>query len=425
VPLLVEQLRSADKPAFAIGLRTARELPGREVTDALVAELGRAAPDRQALLALALADRGDAAALPALLQAAANGPTRGRIAAIRVLARLGKASCVPLLLEAAMADDEELSNAAAVALVDLPGKDVDDDLVARLSKAQGKPRLVLIQLVGERHVMSAAAVLLKAADDPDGQVRVAAIAALGPTIESRALPILIARAIDAQKPEEAKAAEAALRSACPRMADREACAAQLTAAISKSPTPVKSAFLEILGAVGGAKALETVASAAKDADPQIQDVASRLLGEWMTADAAPQLLDLAKTSTNEKFKTRALRGYIRVARQMDLPRPQRIAMCRDALAAAWRDDEKKLVLQVLARNPAPASLAMSVECLESAGLKDEAAKAAVTIAEKIAKANPAAVAEAMNKVIQAGPSEDLVKRAKELVRPAGKKARAE
>ena len=31
---LVEQLRSADKACFALGLRVARELPGREVTDA-------------------------------------------------------------------------------------------------------------------------------------------------------------------------------------------------------------------------------------------------------------------------------------------------------------------------------------------------------------------------------------------------------
>ncbi len=35
IPLLVEQLKSADKGMFNIGLTTARELPGREVTEAL------------------------------------------------------------------------------------------------------------------------------------------------------------------------------------------------------------------------------------------------------------------------------------------------------------------------------------------------------------------------------------------------------
>jgi len=137
VPLLVEQLQSADKDYFAIGLRTARELAGREVTDALVAVLGKAAPERQALLILALADRGDAPALPAVLQAAKNGPAEVRIMALRVMKRLGNASYLPVLLEAALDEHEGLAQTAAEVLEELPGKDVDDDLAARLTKAEG------------------------------------------------------------------------------------------------------------------------------------------------------------------------------------------------------------------------------------------------------------------------------------------------
>lgn len=59
IPLLIEQLRSQDKEKLGIGLRTARELPGRDVTEALAAELNRLSPDRRPLLLLALADRRD------------------------------------------------------------------------------------------------------------------------------------------------------------------------------------------------------------------------------------------------------------------------------------------------------------------------------------------------------------------------------
>ena len=422
IPLLVEQLRSADKALLAVGLRTARELPGREATDALVAEMGRAAPDRQGLLALALADRGDAAALPALLQAAASGPDRARIVAIRVLARLGNASCVPVLLEAALADDEDLSQTAVAALADLPGKDVDDDVAARLTKTQGKARLVLIQLAGERRIAAAAPALLKAADDPDGQVRVVAITALGSTIAFSDLPILIARAVNPQKADEAKAAEVALRSACPRMADREACAEKLIAAMPQAPVAVKCAFLEILGAMGGAKALAAVGAAAKDPAPEIQDVGTRLLGDWMTADAAPALLDAAKTAADAKYKTRALRGYLRIARQLDVPLAQRIAMCREASQLCQRDDERKLVIEVLRRYPCAEGLSLVVPHLQSAGLKAEASKAAVSIAEKIAPKEPAAVAEAMKQVLQAGGDPDVTARAKALLNRASKRS---
>ncbi|MHC4301827.1 MAG: HEAT repeat domain-containing protein [Planctomycetota bacterium] len=50
IPLLVEQLRSQDNERLGVGLRTARELSGRDVTEALAAELDRLAPDRRPLL---------------------------------------------------------------------------------------------------------------------------------------------------------------------------------------------------------------------------------------------------------------------------------------------------------------------------------------------------------------------------------------
>ena len=56
-----------------IGLGVARELEGRDVTAALLTELNEAAPERQALIMLAMADRGDRQALPTLLKSAESG----------------------------------------------------------------------------------------------------------------------------------------------------------------------------------------------------------------------------------------------------------------------------------------------------------------------------------------------------------------
>ncbi len=69
----------------------------------------------------------------------------------------------------------------------------------------------------------------------------------------------------------------------------------------------------------------------------------------MTIDAAPVLLDLAKTSSSEKYRVRALRGYIRIARQFTMTEPERIAMCQKALATATQPAEQKLVLEILAQ----------------------------------------------------------------------------
>jgi HEAT repeat protein len=383
VPLLIEQLKSPDKAAFAVGLRVARELAGREVTDALLAELGRMTQERQGLLILALADRGDTAVLGAVLQAAKSGPHQARLAAVRVLQRLGNASCLPVLLNAAMETNNELSQTALAVLAEMPGKDVDDDLAARLAKAEGKARQVLIQLAGRRSIAAATPALLRAADDPDAATRAAALTALGATVEFRDLPVLIVRLVHPQNPEDAAAAQKALSAACQRMPDPEACAQKLVAAMSQAPLPAKCRCLEILTAVGGAQALAAVAAAARDANPEIQDAASRLLGEWMNVDAAPVLLDLAKTAADEKYKIRAVRGYIRLARQFTMPDADRARMCRIAMETAQRDAEKKLVLEVLERYPSGDTLQLALEAAKIPALKNDAAAIAMVIAQRV------------------------------------------
>jgi len=418
VPLLAQQLKSTDKALFGIGLRVARELPGPKVTEALVAELGKATPDRQVLLILALADRGDATMSPAVFEAAKSGPNNVRIAAIRLLQRQGDASCVPVLLEAAMNADVELSQTAATALAGLPGKEVDADLVARLSKAAGEIRTILIEVAGQRRIEAALPALLMAAEDSDGQVRAAALVALGSVVSLRDLPVLIQRAVKPRDPQDAKAAEDALRAACIRMPDREACAEKLTAALSRADVAAKCRLLGALGAMGGQKALQAVAAAGKDASPDIQDVASRALGEWMSVDAGPALLDMAKTAGDDKYKIRALRGYIRLARQLNLPAETRLAMFRTAMEVAQRNEEKQLALDILTRIPSTATLQLAVLRLGDPALKDAAADAAVKIAGKVVGPEPKAVADAMQKVVESGIGGNTGNRAKQLLERA-------
>ena len=178
-------------------------------------------------------------------------------------------------------------------------------------------------------------------------------------------------------------AQKALRTACVRMPDREACAAQLDAAIAKAPAPTRSILLEILGEVGGTKALATIGAAVKGSDPELQDTGSRVLGEWMTVDAAPVLLDLAKTAPSDKYQVRALRGYIRLARQFVMPDQQRAEMCQNALDASSRLAEQQLVLTVLERYPSPETLKVAIAARQVPALKDDATRVSLAIIQKL------------------------------------------
>jgi hypothetical protein len=88
------------------------------------------------------------------------------------------------------------------------------------------------------------------------------------------------------------------------------------------------------------------------------------------------------------------------------------------MKAAKRPDEKKLALEVLGRYPTAKGLALAAGAASEEEVRGEAGAAAIAIAEKTLKQNPAAVAEAMKQVIAAGGDPKVVNRAKALLKQA-------
>ena len=418
LPLLAEQLKSPDKKRFALGLKLTRELSAPEVTDILLAELGQAAPARQSLLLMALADRADPQARDALVRAAQHGSVELRIASLRGLKKVGDRSCGPVLIAAAMEEDARVSEPAVEVLADLPGKEIDELVIARLQSGAGKNRLALIDLAGRRHIEAAASILLKLADDPDPSIRSAALSALGATISVQDLPLLIVRVADDNQPEEAQAAVVALHAACRRTSHGEAATVKVLEAIASAKSPAKSVLLGVLVTLGSEQGLKAVADAAKDAQPEIRRAGYRALGEWPTADAGPVLLDLVKTG-DPSLKIGALRGYIRIARQFNIPDGPRMAMFREIMTLAERDDERRLALDILKQVRTAESLSTAAKYLDQPPLCDAAATVAITISEKLLASNPNEVAAAMKQVVQSAANKDLVEKARGLLSRTG------
>jgi HEAT repeat protein len=382
VPLLVEAIRGSDYALAAAAVRSAMELPGPEVTDALLAELPKAAKERQGLLILALADRHEPRVLPAVLKAAQSSDGQLRILAFRALKRVGDGSCVPSLVDAAAKGDAEVSRAAMESLESLQDKSVDDRLTARLSESQGKMRMVLIELAGRRRMAAAIPALWRAADDADTAVRVAALASLGAVIETADLPKLIARMAVTKDAGEAAALDKALRDVCLRAKDRDVAAAKLAASLATANGSVKARLLDTLNVVGGTASLNVVAAAARSSDAELRDAAFRVLGQWKSVDAAPVLLDLHKTVSDKRLKAGAIRAYIRIARQFDMPADRRAAMCRTVLEVAENDSDKRLVLEVPLRYPSEPMRAIAMQAAEVPALKDEASLVLMGMASK-------------------------------------------
>jgi HEAT repeat protein len=419
VPLLLEQLRTADRDTAALALRVARELPGRDVTVALVAGLSFLPAGKQALLVQAIGDRGDPSALPAVLDAIKNGAPEVRMAAIRALPKIGDASSVPALLDAAAQKDLELAEAARTCLSTLPGQSVDTALVAKVNAGEQKTRQAAIDAVARRRVASAVPELFKASSDAEPAVRVAAVKALGDTVGLSDFSALADLLGTARNADEFSAVEGALSAACLRLPDKEACARKLLAVLAQAGAEAKRALLHVLSQAGGPEALQAVRAAAQGTNAQVRDTAIRALTDWANIGAAPDLLQLIRAGDNPVHRALAFRGYVRLAREPETAADARLKMLSEAMALAQNTDDRKLVLGALGEVATVEALDFAAKQLATPELADEAGAAAVKIATALGDAQKQKAIEALQQVQRSAKAKPVLDGASRQLRRLG------
>ncbi|MDQ1301552.1 MAG: hypothetical protein QG637_1474, partial [Chloroflexota bacterium] len=193
IPLLVKQLKGQDNALLAAAWRAARELPGTKVTKALAAEVGKLPADKEVLLIQVLGDRGDKAALPAVLVAAKSAAAEVRVAALQVLPRIDdNGASLPVLLAAVTAGKSAAEAEAALSgLSQMGGADTNAKILAALPKVQPAMRAKLIGVLGARRAENARGELFKLAAGTDAETSKAAFRALALVSRPSDLPELI------------------------------------------------------------------------------------------------------------------------------------------------------------------------------------------------------------------------------------------
>ncbi|MHA1600683.1 MAG: HEAT repeat domain-containing protein [Alphaproteobacteria bacterium] len=418
IALLQEHLRSNDYILFSAACQAALEMADSEVTRALTAEVSQMPADNQILVIWTLGKRGDAAALPALTALAKKGPKNVRIEAIKAFPQIGDGSAVPVLVELIADNDRQISQNAQEALAAMPGREAHAAVMAMLDGRDTDKRLTAMELIGRRRMTRSIPAMLKAAEDANPQIRPEAIRRIGELGGPAEISPLLDVLMRLSASRDLSALERALSAVCTRTDNPQSNTDKLTRLLSRASPGQKSILLQVLGVIGGPDALEAVRKAANDSNSQVRTAAVRSLCGWKTADAAPDLLKLAKTSTDRAGKTAALRGYISLVRDENLATADKLAICKQAAELIQRNQETKLLLGVLGNVPSLEALSMAMAHLDDATTKLEASFAAVAIGEKIVGRHPKEVRNALQKVLKATNNRDVTRRARQTLQKA-------
>ncbi len=415
---LLAALAGEDAGLRDMAARIISETKGADLTARYAAALPGLSPDGQIALVRALAGRGDTAARSAVVQATYSPDKNVKTAAVKGLAAIGCAADVALLTNLLSGDDSDVAATARATLATIEGGDVDEAIAGFLASTPAAVQTKLLGLLLDRRAAQALPMAVEQVASGDAAVREAALrtlAALG-TVENA--PLIITAIDTAPDAAARSAAENALGSLCARCGD-ESLPVVITA-MGCSKIESRTALLRAIGRAGGAKALECVVQSLNDPDETFRNEALRELSEWPTADAAPQLLEQAR-SDQENRHVLGLRGYIRLARAGTDP-AAKAAMLTTAMELTRKPEEQWQVLAAWGTLKTAQSLDALLPFLKDAQVKNEAGSAIITVSTELAKAGGDAktrAADALKAVADACDNQAVVDNAKRVLAGLG------
>lgn len=417
IKMVIDALKSPDPEMQTGAIAIVREIPGPEVTKALAQELPNLGATAQVQLISALADRGDALALSAVIEAGKSQDESVRIASLKAIGQLGNASSVAVLADRAATSKGAEQKAARESLYRLRSTEVDAAILQSLVSAKAEVKAELVTAIGERNIANSVETLLKTARDEDRKVRVESLKVLKIVGKPEDLPAMVNLLLEIKGEADRTEAEKTIAVVAHKIEDKTRQAAAALAVLPNvKDTPNRASLLRVLGRIGDSSALPTLRAALGNREPEIQDATIRALSDWPTSEPVPDLLKVAQTAENARYKVLALRGFVRLlGLESGRSAEETIDLYKKAMDLAGDAQEKKRVLSGLASARSVAALNMVAAYLDDLALHQEAESAAVQIAQGTYGADPQRTREVLAKVIQVTRQDAVRQQAQNLV----------
>lgn len=404
IKMVVGFLADSDKDIRSLAFDQIRNAaPGEAATKRFAANLPKLSTTAQIGLLGALADRGDKAAKPAVLELldSRNDPSL-RAAAMGALGKLGDATDCPKLIGWLSEGDDSIKKAAREALVQIRGKDVSTEIATAIPAVVSTNQIALIEILTSRRALDTIPTLLELAVGKDQKLRAAAMASLGQLAGPEHVGGMTAGVLQAAKGAERAAAEKNLMFVCNRIEDRESRAQPLLEAMKKLSNTDRIAMLSTLGRIGGKPALLQVEKAISSRNSALHSAGLRAISNWPDASVAQRLIVLAKSDKHVNHRRTARMALIRIAPLPDgRTDAEKLELLQTAMKMATSDAERNYALKRAAAIRLPETLRFILPYADQSQHAQQACQSIVELAHhrKLRDDNKTEFHAALDKVI--------------------------
>ncbi len=390
IQFVSKAIRSQDEVARRLVYQSIIETSSEEATLGFCGLLADISADGQILILNALADRGDTAASPYIIDYLQNTNKAVRLTSIKALASLGDETVVPVFIQKVVGDDADESEAARNALYRLRGDIVDDEILKLITDQSLQVRTEAIKALLARNVVKSTTNLLQLLEDSNVNLRIETWNALSELGSEKEISPMIAAWIQLKNGKEINVAEEAVVKVFRKTKSKSLPTSEIVTAINNVDNKdLKISLIHALGRIGENETIPTLKDFLKSSDPDIRTAAIRALSLWPSDEILPDLRDVVTSSTNETDKIIALRGYIQlIGNESDRGSDETINLYDDAMTLTWRNEEKRIILSGYSQIYDINALKKVESYLTDEDLKNEAAAAVIRICDELIEDTP-------------------------------------
>ena len=216
--------------------------------------------------------------------------------------------------------------------------------------------------------------------------RRAALQALGRLIDASQAGALVQLAVDGREPEVLSDIINAFGSLAERFPDgRGLDAAAIARGASRGDLEIRKALLQVCGLFASEPLRGAFRSALQENDVRIRDAAARAMCGTRDAALLPDLLAVARTTSDAGLRSLSIEGIVRLTTDevSGLSTAQQVGMLASVFDLATRVEDKRQVLSGLGRLPTQAALDLVNKSAADPEVKAEAEAARLQITRKL------------------------------------------
>jgi len=362
----------------------------------------------------ALASIGDPSVHPEVIASIVNREKKKdvRMAAIRALASIGKPSDALLLAELAASAKGPEKELARQSLYMLPGSETNEIIRSGIREETGGIRTELIRSTGERNMEEANELLFEFTADPDPNVRMESIRALGKLASPELMSDLVNVHMQTDTRRERQEAERAIYAVIQKMPENADRSASIITALGETEdAEVLASLINIIGMIGDGKDLDVLREHLESGEDEVHLAVIRAFSGWLDAAPMEDLKQLVSSTEDQRKHTLALRAYVDVVLVDNLMNEdEKLMEIKHAYELSASTAESRIVISGLSRIGSLEALDMAIGLLEDPALKKEAEAAIVRIADQTSWEFPEETTRQLKSVLEKIDNESVEKR---------------